>query len=457
LDGVQAPVKNPLRDRVIYVVHGMGEQEDTETAATLRWKIEDAVSELDPGFWQTNDSADRTKHGNRWILPEPYIQDGFWARYDDITWLAPEMFRDLTEKQRLFFNDLWKRRSTGAVRSWVWLLQRGLMLTRDVPWALKIPYAALTVLIGLIALAMLFTRKTRGVLSRYVSDVRLYLSPTGDVEHEIVQRIDHRVGAQFLELLGLDWDFQELPLNKRLYVGRDVATFKEVTWVAHSLGTVISYNVISDILHKCQWIREHEPDREDVVERVETGLSSFVTMGSPLDKIHYLFKKLPDGDPKTVLRPWPEEYLPGGDRALVFPKPSSAASTGVAQEPSSPRSFWTNFYYMSDPVSGKLNRIIDQKHQSMIENIHTTGLHIPGLAHVQYWRDKQIVQWIVGQTFYGFTKHIPVKRRHKWLKALAEMFSVVFWLAAACLVVFAVWLVAFKLVLGPLWDRITAP
>lgn len=437
-DGSAEPVKNPLRDRVIYVVHGMGEQEDTETAATLRWGIEDAVPELDPENWKENQE-------NRWILPEPYIQDGFWARYDDISWLAPEIFRDLTEKQKLFFNDLWKRRAIGAFRSWAWLVRRGWMLVYDIKWRNKIVYAYLTVLISLIGLGMLLFGKTRNVLSHYVNDVRLYLAPKGDVEHEIVQRIDRRVGAQFLELLGLDWDFEELPLNKRLYVGRETACFDEVTWVAHSLGTVISYNVISDILHKCQQIRRDQPERIKTVERVESGLTNFITLGSPLDKIFYLFEELPDEDPATVLRRWPECYLKG-DLALKGSIPGPARNTNDPKTKAAAPLFWLNFYYMSDPIGGHLGKFVNEDSEPIVANMHTTGVRVPGLAHIMYWKDKKIIQRIVELTFHGFTKHIPIKQRPGWVRAIGATLSWGVWLLVAALIASVISFAAYKLI-----------
>ena len=58
----------------------------------------------------------------------------------------------------------------------------------------------------LISLLYVLFRHPR-ILSRALGDVRLYLDPKGEIERVIVQRIDKRVGENFLRLIGLDWNF----------------------------------------------------------------------------------------------------------------------------------------------------------------------------------------------------------------------------------------------------------
>ena len=57
-------IANPFRESALFVVHGVGEQEQGETAATLRVGIEDTVPRIQP------------KHSpgsiDGWIVPEPY-------------------------------------------------------------------------------------------------------------------------------------------------------------------------------------------------------------------------------------------------------------------------------------------------------------------------------------------------------------------------------------------------
>jgi hypothetical protein len=53
----------------MFVVHGIGDQEDTDTAVALRWGIEDSLGLVERKNWDP-------KGKDVWILPSPYIYDG---------------------------------------------------------------------------------------------------------------------------------------------------------------------------------------------------------------------------------------------------------------------------------------------------------------------------------------------------------------------------------------------
>ncbi len=194
--------------------------------------------------------------------------------------------------------------------------------------------------------------------------------------------------------------------------------FKRVVWVAHSLGTVVSYNVLSDLFHRAA-ILEHSGTRTQKagVRRFRRALRRFVTLGSPLDKVAFLFGK-------HVLRPWPEvarpNLLEGGERQN-------------AEDDSQDGEWWVNYYHVLDPVSGGLGDPLIC-HNTPPLNLHSSCLlfgFIPGVAHILYWVDtSRTLRFILGRTYgrrYLRDKIVkPIGPVQRWLLAA---FTYIFLLA----------------------------
>ena len=403
-------ITNPFREAALSVVHGVGEQEQGETAATLRVGIEDTVPRIQP------------KHSpgsiDGWIVPEPYIYGGYWANYGDMATMAAAAWKEFTDEEREYFSRVWSKRAISATRSVTWLVGNSLQLIKKGRWIARLYYIYLMPMLWIIAGAMLLHRKSRKLLSNYVNDARLYLEPKGDIEQEIVQRIDRKVGERFLVLLGYDWEFNKLTEKKQFKIATSPHRFRKVTWVAHSLGSVISYNVISDILQQCLQMRKAGGDKEKASIYIENSLQSFVTLGSPLDKIAFLF-----GD--RVLRKWPMEYLPGGKFDLWKGQDGQA------------RAFWQNFHYTSDPVSGRLDSFhAGNPDRNLVQNLHPAGRRFWGLSHTAYWKDKHILARILHLTFGSpYVKRLPLKLRSALRQRLALAIGAFFWAVAVSVVV----------------------
>jgi hypothetical protein len=355
--GVALP--NPRKQAVIFVVHGMGTQHFAQTAVTLRDGIEDTIDAL----LRNNPEAD---------IPPPYTAEGFWANYEEIESHFENEWKTFSEKEKEFFQQLWKSRTQSVLRTYFWFLRQLFRLCIDrkirktVRFGRWISYVAMLPT-GILAFSVLLLRYPR-VLSHTLSDVRLYASPRGFIEENIVQRIDRRVGEQFLQLLGLDWDFKPLSPEKQLTIGGKPSVFKYVTWVAHSLGTVVSYNVISDLLTRCEEFKRQGKQLE-AVKSVETALHRFITIGSPLEKFALLFPR--------ALRSWPaqyaEEFLRRGHRR-----------------------WWTNFFHILDPVSGVLRAELFEPY---VENFHSRIPAVPLLAHTAYWHDVPILTYVLSRLY----------------------------------------------------------
>ena len=293
----------------------------------------------------------------------------------------PEEWEKFVPREQEFFRNLWGQRTHSLWRVFRWTIKQQLGLLRlsvlkevgPLKWLLYLPLQVILPIVLILA-----TLRYPRLMTEFLADVRLYLDPKGIVEHTIVQRIDYVVGRGFLQLLGLNWDFIPLDKGDGLKAGSETVTFERVVWVAHSLGTVITFNVLSDLLYRACEIDELGVDdastdeaRSRIVEQkagVERFRDSFkllVTLGSPLEKAAFLFK--------SSLRPWP-----------------ARAKAGFFD--------WVNFYHLLDPVSGRLRntRLTGDHHPT---NFHIRSGLIPGLAHVAYWRDKWTLRYILTRAY----------------------------------------------------------
>jgi len=420
----------------------MGEQQWTETASNLRANSEDALDDIRE--WEAAHRLLSTAIREVDLAP-PFVLDGYWADYADIEKTFPEDWREFNDRERSFFSHLWQVRSYGVLRTYAWLLHQQLRLIRprviwEVGFGAWLLYLPLQI-ISFAALTLALLRKPK-ILSRTLADVRIYADPRGIVERAIVQRIDRRVGRAFLQLIGLDEEFRPLTQDQRLTASGKAFVADRVVWVAHSLGTVISYNVLSDLFHRAEKLRtSSDKQQREGAEKFRKALRRFVTLGSPLDKFAYLFEQ--------SLRPWPEkarsELLEeSGESAWVtlcedfqgtrtaglrrrirklFGRKDPDASTASEQ-----REWWINFYDVLDPVSGALGH--SKKDPNNIYcgepplNVHITGWKswIPGWAHAAYWLDDSVLRFVLsrvyGKEFLPDDTPVPASPNSSMLKAL---------------------------------------
>ena len=418
-DGVS--MKSPFLETGVFIVHGIGDQEDADSAVSMRLGVEDALQKIELKNW-SDEGRDQ------WILPAPYLYDGYWAKYTDLETFADDLQDDLavlTERQAHFFRRAWAKRASGWWRSYRWMIKQGwkLVLSSE-EWQETLFYGFLTILLVLFLPLTGLIPAARNFLRDYISDARLYLEPKGDFELEMVQLIDRRVGRAFLRMLGLDWDFRTLDKYKGLVVNGQPKTFDRVVWVAHSLGTVISYNVIGDILNKCQSIRDDFNGKKLTKKQnellknigvVEEGIARFITFGSPLDKVLLLYQRAApsvaaSNGTHRVLRRWPDGFLSRANGKL-----NEAAGTGDRN-----LAWWINFFYISDPISGRLDEIatfIDKPGDGvsrLIRNLSPRGWRLPIDSHNRYWKDPGFATKVLEAALFGYTKevlHLPTKRQ----------------------------------------------
>lgn len=394
---------HPARTSAVFVVHGMGQQSWTETSAQLRAGFETAFDQISD--WQKQ-HLQGSGGPNEITLPPPFIWEGYWANYDDLKDTFPDDWKHFADREQTFFSMLWKQRIISGPRTVSWLLRQQLLLLRPevlrevglLSWLL---YWPLQVVSGA-ALLLAWIRFPK-IVTGYANDLRLYLQPRGVVERAIVERIDERVASSFLLLIGLDKDFRHLGNDLLIEAGGSHVSFHRVVWVAHSLGTVVSYNALSNLLSKAAELERSGDDEQKAgVDLFRRALSRFVTIGSPLDKVAFLFKER--------IRPWPTAMR----RGLFLD-----GETVTRKDPDETE-WWINFYHVLDPVSGSLESPLICRDQRP-SNIHIRSGLIPGLAHTAYWSDPSVLRFILGRTYgTGFLRDREYRpQSHTTLKALA--------------------------------------
>jgi hypothetical protein len=200
-------------------------------------------------------------------------------------------------------------------------------------------------------------------LVEYVGDVAIYVSSHKVSKFEevrtAIQKTVFSVGRQVYEAR------TKLREGPRLY--------DEVIIVGHSLGSVISYDLLNELI---VWDRMGCDGSHDVVGRT----TSLITFGSPLDKTAFLFRTQVSPDHHY------REALAGIEQPLILDYRLR------------PPSFkWTNIYSSADIVSGRLvyydlpdpsptskGSVSVDPLENKVVNKAASGL-FPILAHIQYW------------------------------------------------------------------------
>jgi hypothetical protein len=203
------------------------------------------------------------------------------------------------------------------------------------------------------------------VLNRFLGDVQMY-AESDVIRGEINQRfcsVLERVPTFAAEKMSLFKDASFQPQEPEIYV------------VAHSEGTVVSYNSLVQAAGRGNdWLKY---------------IKGLVTLGSPLDK-HYTI-----WDSRFRLH----DYSGG---------------------PREPRIPWFNYWDVSDPVGYSLQTLFkeqDSDAQKLFTPVYDAGFaryYIPGLAHVEYWSDTAILEDIIHRVMDIGTTHADTQVRSRW-------------------------------------------
>ncbi|MGQ0678765.1 MAG: hypothetical protein ACT4OM_03745 [Actinomycetota bacterium] len=214
---------------------------------------------------------------------------------------------------------------------------------------------------AVLAGASLFIRK---ILVQFVGDVAIYVTPyTLDQYYELREDIRKAV----------------LKTARAIYSARGddgCPLYDRVVIVGHSLGSVVSYDTLNDLISEGQL----DPTLK-VVERT----SLLLTFGSPLDKIAFLF-----GIQSSMREP--RETLSASRQPMI-------QSYGYRPKE------WVNIYSPWDLISGSLDLYDDKStppDDRAVKNIVDPKASTLLAAHVEYW-DSDLIY----RTIYSALKPIP--------------------------------------------------
>lgn len=188
------------------------------------------------------------------------------------------------------------------------------------------------------------------ILDEYAGDVFTYVDSAGGACRE---------GSQFVHTAG--------QVHGRFYAALNQASddgCSEIQIVAHSLGTVVTHLALSG--HNLTRFRQEEQQPETSSLEPLAQLTRLYTIGSPLEKIRFVWPKLITTDLIGRMR-----FV--GERAEVLSTTSFQAAAY--------RMKWDNFYDPFDKISGKLKRF---DHWGGVTNHRLLGLGGPLRSHVNY-------------------------------------------------------------------------
>jgi len=156
---------------------------------------------------------------------------------------------------------------------------------------------------------------------------------------------------------------------------------RRVVILSHSLGTAITHDVLLE-LGKDDWARTHNiAGLEGLTTKQLNKIEHFVTMGSPIDKIHYFF----ESDPQSSHR---------------FTRVSETVRGDMGRKPfgnnnNRPFLHWINFWDKADIISGSLESPPNATDVDVfVDNVEVSNGRIPNpnSAHRNYFENKYIIR-----------------------------------------------------------------
>jgi hypothetical protein len=205
----------------------------------------------------------------------------------------------------------------------------------------------------LILVALIYTKLLHFAVVEYVGDVAIYVSSYKVSRFEEVRTaIQKTVFKTAEQIYSATRDAAGTPL------------YDEVVLVGHSLGSVITYDLLNELI---VWDQKGCNGRQAVVART----TRLITFGSPLDKTAFLFRTQISADHHY------REALACLQQPLILT---------YAVRPTQFR--WYNLYSAADVISGKLvyyDDPLNPPSSNPVINRSDPHAWIPLMAHVQYW------------------------------------------------------------------------
>jgi len=174
-------------------------------------------------------------------------------------------------------------------------------------------------------------------------------------------------------------------------LARLLRRYDRVIILGHSLGSVIAYDTINELLSRV-WSSPDAGTPPAPVDAAQLSkLQGLVTFGSPLDKVYYFFREHVASDQavRAQILSFLYSFRRGysgrmyGDFKFSYSTPSSPNPSAFPDL--GPGFRWINFWAFMDPVSGPL-------HFYRLEDADRLRCRywIWGLAHLAYWNDQRL-------------------------------------------------------------------
>lgn len=222
-------------------------------------------------------------------------------------------------------------------------------------------YASLTILVAITAYVRRVLVQTMGDVAAYVQTHKL--DRFNDLRDEVKKKVRTVANAIYRQQ------------------GPNGLLYEKVAIVGHSLGSVVAYNTLNDLLN------EDDALGEPLQVRKRTNL--LMTFGSPLDKLAFVFATQSN---KTS---WAREMLVARVQPLVYDFKFREFN-------------WVNVYSSRDIISGSLEAYDYDpmerhgKHQPKpapggylrVHNQKDAHARLPLLAHNEYWKNPR-VWWVL--------------------------------------------------------------
>ncbi len=204
----------------------------------------------------------------------------------------------------------------------------------------------------LIFVALIYTKLLHFAVVEYVGDVAIYVSSYKVSRFEEVRTaIQKTVFKTAEQIYSATRDAAGAPF------------YDEIVLVGHSLGSVVSYDLLNELI---VWDQKACSGRQAVVARTRR----LITFGSPLDKTAFLFR--------TQISP--DHHYREALACLQQPLILTYAVRPIQFR-------WYNLYSPADIISGKLVYYDDPliTPPNPIVNLRDPHAWIPLIAHIQYW------------------------------------------------------------------------
>lgn len=165
----------------------------------------------------------------------------------------------------------------------------------------------------------------------------------------------------------------------------------EVIVVAHSLGTTVAHDVLlTATRYNMARNRENPIASPILLEKIKC----FVTIASPIDKVHYLFESA---------RSRSRRYL------RVIDELRGDLGTAPFAKNRKPHVHWINFWDVGDIISGPLHSPSNRQHALLsVDNVHTSNLYFPDPAasHSAYFQDRTTISTLFDIIFRGKHQYV---------------------------------------------------